>query len=370
MSHSIDDHWMRIAAELALRGQGNVEPNPPVGCVLVREGAMIGSGYHQVFGGPHAEIVALRDCVADVSGATAYVTLEPCNHFGKTPPCTDEIIRRRLARVVVSMVDPNPEVSGQGIERLRQAGIDVVVGVGTQWALPTLRPYLKRVATGYPWVIAKWAMSLDGKIATREGQSRWLSSPAARESVHVLRSRMDAIVTGIGTVLADDPLLTARPAGLRRAKRIILDSTARIPLSSQLVTSASAAPVVIAVGPEAPDDRLAALRAAGCDVWQGLENEPAQRLLGWLRKMAQSGMTNVLVEAGGNVLAVLQQLGQIDEIRAYLAPLVIGGAAAPTPVGGAGVGLLEDAHQFRIESANRLGDDVEVIAIKQDAATK
>ncbi|HMP80301.1 MAG TPA: bifunctional diaminohydroxyphosphoribosylaminopyrimidine deaminase/5-amino-6-(5-phosphoribosylamino)uracil reductase RibD [Pirellulaceae bacterium] len=363
MTDKQDVTWMQLAAEFAARGVGLVEPNPPVGCVIVRDDTLIASGYHQRFGGPHAEIVALQSTTENVAGTTVYVTLEPCSHFGKTPPCADELIRRQVGRVVVAIPDPHAMVNGQGLAKLREAGVKVDVGVGRESALITLRPYLKRIATGVPWVIAKWAMSLDGKIATPQGESRWLTSDAARQSVHELRGRMDAIMTGIGTVLADDPLLTARPAGPRRAVRVVVDSLARLPLNSQLVASARTEPVLVAVSQSAPVERITALREAGCEVWIGTPDDADQRILELLRLLADRQMTNVLVESGGTLLACFQRLGQIDEIRAHLAPRLLGGQQAPTPVEGEGIRRLADAGKYRIEAIRPLGNDVEITAV-------
>ncbi|EMB16219.1 Riboflavin biosynthesis protein RibD [Rhodopirellula europaea 6C] len=214
--HSAEDiRWMTEAIELASQGRGKVEPNPPVGCVLVRDSVCIGRGYHQRFGGPHAEVEALADC-DDATGATAYVSLEPCCHHGKTPPCADALIRAKVARVVVSVVDPFDQVDGGGIDRLRSAGIEVVTGIAKEAGEELLAAYLKRIRTGMPWVIAKWAMSLDGRIATQTGESKWITGPASRGAVHELRASVDAIAVGLGTVIADNPLLTVRLSELAK----------------------------------------------------------------------------------------------------------------------------------------------------------
>src|SRR5262249_38708583 len=231
---AFDWPWMQLALELAERGRGAVEPNPLVGAVVVRDGRLVGEGWHQRYGEAHA----LAAAGAAAQGATLYVTLEPCCHYGKTPPCTEAVLRAGVGRVVAAMLDPFPPVSGQGVARLRAVGVTVEVGLGEAEARRLNAPYLKLLATGRPYVHAKWAMTLDGKICTRTGDSKWISGEASRRRVHELRGRMDAILVGIGTALADDPLLTARPPGPRIATRIVLDSRGRLPASAQLVRTA------------------------------------------------------------------------------------------------------------------------------------
>src|SRR5262245_15622465 len=257
---------MARALELASRGEGYVEPNPMVGCVVVQGGEVVGEGWHQKFGGPHAEVEALRVAGARARGATMYVTLEPCCHHGKTPPCTEAIIAAGIARVVCAQRDPFEQVAGQGIEALKAAGIDVDVGTLEAEAKRLNAPYLKLVTTGRPWIIAKWAMTLDGKIATRAGDSRWISGEASREIVHGLRGRMDGVMVGRGTAQRDDPLLTARPPGPRTATRIVVDSRASLSLESQLIRSVGDAPVLVTVGSDAPQENIDRLTAAGCEV--------------------------------------------------------------------------------------------------------
>ncbi|MDZ7615653.1 MAG: bifunctional diaminohydroxyphosphoribosylaminopyrimidine deaminase/5-amino-6-(5-phosphoribosylamino)uracil reductase RibD, partial [Patescibacteria group bacterium] len=230
------DRWhMSRALELAARGQGFVEPNPMVGCVIARGAELIGEGWHRRYGGPHAEIEALHLAGPRAAGATMYVTLEPCCHHGKTPPCTEAILRAAPARVVIAQRDPFPAVAGKGIARLQAAGIQVDVGLAEAEARELNAPYLKLLGTGRPWVMAKWAMTLDGKLATRTAESQWISGPESREIVHQLRGRVDAVIVGRGTAEHDNPALTARPPGARSATRIVLDSGASLSLDSQLV---------------------------------------------------------------------------------------------------------------------------------------
>ena len=244
---SDDVFWMRRALAEAERGRGGVEPNPLVGAVVVHEGRAVGVGHHARFGGPHAEVVALEAAGVAARGATLYVTLEPCCHQGKTPPCTEAVLAAGIRRVVAAMTDPFPKVAGGGFARLEAAGLEVESGLLDTEARRLNAPYLKRLATGRPYVTAKWAMTLDGKTATASGDSRWISGPRSRMLVHELRGRMDAILVGIGTALADDPQLTARPPGPRRAARVVLDSAGTAPPDSRLARTAREIPVWVAV---------------------------------------------------------------------------------------------------------------------------
>ncbi|MFM8252086.1 MAG: bifunctional diaminohydroxyphosphoribosylaminopyrimidine deaminase/5-amino-6-(5-phosphoribosylamino)uracil reductase RibD [Planctomycetota bacterium] len=362
MASERDDFWMRQALEFAVRGRGAVEPNPLVGCVIVSPAAeittaesttadrLLGAGWHQRFGGPHAEIEALR-AVAGANQhllpqATLYVTLEPCCHHGKTPPCVEALLEQRVRRVVIGMQDPFPAVAGGGIRRLQEAGIVVDLGILESAVRKLNAPYLTRVTKSRPWFIAKWAQTLDGKIATRSGDSRWISQPASRAVVHELRGRMDAIVVGRGTVVQDDPLLTARPPGPRTATRVVLDHHAQIPLDCQLVRTARTIPTLIMVAPSAPGDRLAALQAQGCDVWQNTASGTAEELPVLAAEMARRGWTNVLLESGPTLLGAFQSAGLIDEVHVFVAPKLIGGAGAASAIGGAGIEQMADAWQL------------------------
>jgi diaminohydroxyphosphoribosylaminopyrimidine deaminase/5-amino-6-(5-phosphoribosylamino)uracil reductase len=328
-----DADWMAQALALAERGRGYVEPNPLVGAVVVRDGRLVGEGWHRRYGEAHAEVNALAAAGEAARGATLYVTLEPCCHFGKTPPCTDAVIRAGVARVVAAMSDPFPQVAGKGAELLRQAGVAVDVGLCEAEARRLNAPYLKLLAKGRPYVHAKWAMTLDGKIATRTGDSKWISNEASRRRVHELRGRMDAIVVGIGTVLTDDPLLTARPPGPRTPVRVVLDHQGRTPTTSQLARTARETPTwIVTAGEPAPE-----LTALGCEVL-AVPDVPAL-----LDEMGRRRMTNVLVEGGGGVLGSFLEAGEIDEVHAFIAPRLAGGAEAKTPIGGRGVEKMADA---------------------------
>lgn len=340
-----DQQWMRHALALATRGKGAVEPNPMVGCVIVRDGAALAEGYHQKFGGPHAERQALADLPPDCDpvGATWYVTLEPCCHTGKTPPCSDAVIAARPARVVIATSDPFPEVAGRGIAQLRAAGIEVEVGVCEAEARRQNAPFIKRVQQSRPWVIAKWAMTLDGKIATHSGNSQWISGSASRSRVHQVRGQVDAIVSGIGSVLADDPTLTARPPGPRIATRIVLDDRAQLPLGSTLLQTIDQSPLQVFVGPNASQNHIDALREAGAGVIEHRSESRAAGVEQLLRWCYDQGMTNLLLEAGAGVLASFFAADAIDEYHVYVAPKLIGGAAAPGPLGGQGLDRIAES---------------------------
>ena len=357
-SESEFDAWhMARAIELAARGEGLVEPNPMVGCTLVADGETVGEGWHQRFGGPHAEIEALQSAGARARGATAFVTLEPCCHQGKTGPCTRALIAAGVSRVVIAQQDPFPEVSGKGIAELRGVGIAVDVGLLESEARQLNAPYLKLVETGRPWIIAKWAMTLDGKIATRSLDSRWVSSHASREIVHQLRGRVDAIMIGRATAEADDPLLTARPPGARTAVRIVLDSAASLADTSQLVRTARQSPVLVATGQQAAAKDRQRLTAAGCEVIECPGESQADRLAWLLGELGRRQMTNVLVEGGGQVLGSLFDLGQIDEVHAFIAPKLIGGAGAVVPIGGSGIEQMSQAIKLSAPRIEQCGGD-------------
>jgi diaminohydroxyphosphoribosylaminopyrimidine deaminase/5-amino-6-(5-phosphoribosylamino)uracil reductase len=325
---------MRQALDLARRGAGLVEPNPPVGAVVVAADGhtVVGTGWHERFGGPHAEVAALAEAGAAARGATLLVTLEPCCHHGKTPPCTDAILRAGVARVVVATGDPFPDVAGRGLTVLRDAGLCVEVGLCGTEAARLIAPFTKLVTRRTPWVIAKWAMSLDGRMTPPAGGDRWISAERSRALVHDLRGRCDAILVGIGTALADDPLLTARPPGPRTPLRVVLDGTARLPLTSRLVESARETPLLVAVGPQASAERIAALAQAGCEVWRADLSDRDTRLGALLAELGRRRLTNLLVEGGPGVLGAFQALDAIDEVWAFIAPKFLGhGSSTSAP---------------------------------------
>jgi diaminohydroxyphosphoribosylaminopyrimidine deaminase / 5-amino-6-(5-phosphoribosylamino)uracil reductase len=329
---------MARALELAARGEGAVEPNPMVGCVLVHDGQIVGEGWHQEFGGPHAEINAIKQAGSQTVGATAYVTLEPCCHQGKTPPCTNAIKITGVKRVVAAMEDPFPPVDGGGIAELTKAGIECRVGVFEEASRRLNAPYLKRLLTGRPWVIAKWAQSLDGKISTGDSENKWISNEQSRAVVQKLRGRVDAIIVGSGTPRIDDPLLTARPtnpADIKRvATRVVVDSLATLSLESQLVKTAGDVPFLVAVSAVADVENCRQLVAAGVDVWPCAGANHAERFESLLDELGRRKMTNVLVEGGSQLLRTVFDSQLVDEVHVFIAAHTIGGDAVPGPVGG------------------------------------
>ncbi len=356
-----DQQFMAQALELAQQGQGSVEPNPMVGCILVREGAVVGRGYHQRFGGPHAEVEALRDVGVDnASGVDAYVTLEPCCHHGKTGPCTQALIDAKVARVFIGCEDPNPSVAGEGIAALRQAGIDVVTGVLEEHARRLIAPFAKLIKARRPWVIAKWAMTLDGKIASATGSSKWISGESSRALVHQLRGRVDAILVGRRTAALDDPLLTARPAGPRVATRVVLDSTASLPTESKLVQSIDQAPLLVAATDQASAEQRRSLEDGGVEVLTLGGEQRGDQLTALLEELGKRQLTNLLVEGGSEVLGSLLDLRAIDEVHVFIAPKVLGGAGAPSPIGGAGIDDMTEALSLCEVQIRQLGEDVHV----------
>lgn len=357
---NVDIEHMTRALELAQRGEGLVEPNPMVGCVIARDGVRIGEGWHQRFGGPHAEIVALDSVTASPAGATLYVTLEPCCHTGKTPPCSDAIIEAGIKRVVLAQVDPFPAVAGRGIERLREAGVQVDVGVLQEAAQQLNAPFRKLVQQRMPWVIAKWAMTLDGKLATHAGHSRWISGQASRERVHELRGRVDGILIGRRTAEMDDPLLTVRPPTTRVPTRIVMDSRASLSLESRLVRTAREHPLLVAVASDAEARRRVDLEHAGCEVLSCCGVTHGERLRELLLALGERRMTNVLVEGGGTLLGTCFDVGVVDEVHVFVAPKLVGGRAAPTPVAGTGLAEMPELSSLREPRIEVLEQDVYV----------
>ncbi|HOV78522.1 MAG TPA: bifunctional diaminohydroxyphosphoribosylaminopyrimidine deaminase/5-amino-6-(5-phosphoribosylamino)uracil reductase RibD [Bacillota bacterium] len=355
----MDRKYMSLALELAARGQGRTSPNPAVGAVVVKEGKIIGQGYHLRAGTPHAEINAMKEAGEGARGATLYVTLEPCCHYGRTGPCTEAVIEAGIARAVVAMVDPNPAVSGKGIDKLRRAGIEVTLGVMEAEARELNEVFVKYITTGLPFVVAKAAVSLDGKIATSAGESKWITGPEARAYAHRLRDRYDAVMVGIGTVLADDPLLTARlPAGDGRDPvRVILDSAARTPLHSKVLNRQSPARTIIAVTAAAPREKTEALAATGAEVLEVNEG-PRVDLAELMRLLSKKEITSVLVEGGSAVHGSAFAAGIVDKVVWFIAPRIIGGTTAPGPVGGRGVEDLTDAVKVERLKVHRLGEDL------------
>ncbi len=328
-----DARWMRRALELAEMGRGFVEPNPVVGAVIVKDGVVVGEGWHEKFGGPHAEIHALKNAGLKAAGAIVYVTLEPCCHVGKTGPCTQALMAAKVARVSAAVLDPNPLVAGQGLMELHHHGVAVAVGVCAREARQINAPFFKFITQKRPYVIAKWAQSIDGAMADRFGESKWISCAASRHEVHRLRGRVDAVLVGIHTVLADDPLLTARPSGdidvRRRALRCVLDTHCRLPSHSQLVQTAREFPVLLFHGRQidaAAWQRREQLSQAGIEcvpIDDAVNDADGLNLGAVLDYLGSRSVTNLLVEGGSRLLAALMGQRLVDEAHIYIAPMVV-----------------------------------------------
>jgi diaminohydroxyphosphoribosylaminopyrimidine deaminase/5-amino-6-(5-phosphoribosylamino)uracil reductase len=358
------------AIEIARRGLGAVKPNPVVGAVVARDGEILGEGWHQEFGGLHAEVNAIEACgLADLSGATLYVSLEPCCHHGKTPPCTEAILQAGIRRVVVASDDPTEKASGRGLGILRDEGVQVVLADGELAASARLlnQAFRKHARVGRPWVLFKSAMTLDGKVATRTGDSKWISGEDSRGLVHQWRASVDAIVVGIGTALADDPQLTARPDGPlaqlgTQPRRVVFDSLARLPPTSQLVVAATEVPLTVVVSRAAARSDTDALEAAGVQVLVATgENEPA-RVRSALDQLGARDVTSVLLEGGPHLAGAFLDAGEIDEIRLFLAPLLLGGSAARDPLEGEGVERISEATRALTFACESIGEDLLISA--------
>ncbi len=337
--------FMRRALTLAKIGKGRTSPNPLVGAVIVKAGQVVGEGYHQKAGRTHAEIDALQAAGTAAKGGTLYVNLEPCCHWGRTPPCTDAVIQAGIAQVYIAEVDTNPKVAGKGIRQLEMAGISVNVGICAEEAAQLNEVHRKYVQTGRPFVLLKTAMSLDGKIATATGESRWITAEASRQKVHQIRDEVDAILVGIGTVLRDNPELTTRLAHRKGkdATRIVLDSRARTPTDANVFNADSTADLIIAVTPQAPAENIAALKKAGADVIVVPAKQGRVCFNALMERLGTREITSVLIEGGGEVNAAAIAAGVVDKVLWFISPKLIGGANAPGTLGGEGILALADA---------------------------
>ncbi len=357
-----DAAWMKRALREAARARGDAAPNPRVGALVVRGGREIARGYHVRVGEAHGEAVALRRAGRRANGATLYVTLEPCAHHGRTPPCLDAVLASGVRRVVVAMRDPDPRTAGRSLARLRRAGIEVVTGVEEAAARALNRGYLSRVERGRPWTTLKLAATLDGRIATASGESRWISGPAARAWVHRLRRASDAIAVGSQTVLRDDPALSVRRDGrtVHRPRRIVIDSRLRTPPRARLIDPADPGGAWILCGRSAPARRRAALEAAGAVVLPVPERARKLDLRAAWRLLAARGVNDLLVEGGGGLAAALLRAGLIDRVALVLAPRLLGAEAKPA-IGPLGVRRLSAALALRSLEVRRLGPDLLVL---------
>ncbi len=361
-----DARHVARAIELARRGIAGARPNPVVGAVVARGETVLGEGWHSEFGGAHAEVNAIESCgTVDLADATMYVSLEPCCHEGKTPPCTQAIIDSGIRRVVVASDDPSEKASGRGLGILRDEGVDVVTIDGNLAAEARLlnQAFRKHARTGRPWVLFKSAMTLDGKVATRSGDSEWISSEASRDIAHQWRATVDAVVVGIGTALADDPQLTARPSTgtpepERQPRRVVFDSLARLPPDSRLLAAAAEVPLTVVVSRAAARADTEALAAGGAQILVATgENEPA-RVASALDLLGEDGVSSLLLEGGPHLAGAFLDAGEIDELRLFLAPMLLGGRAARDPLEGGGVDKIADAVKALTLDVDRVGEDL------------
>lgn len=373
-----DRQYMERAIELAWQGRGWTSPNPLVGAVVVKDGQIVGEGFHPQAGKPHAEIYALDAAAEEAEGATLYVTLEPCAHHGRTPPCVERVLASGVSRVVVAVQDPNPLVAGKGLQRLRDAGIEVAVGVGADEATRLNERFFKYIKTKRPFVAIKTGMSLDGKIATASGESQWITNDNSRGHVQILRATYDAIMVGVNTVVQDNPRLTCRIPGGRQPLKIIIDSMARTPINANIFakpTSGTAhlrSNTLICVGSKAPEERLRALREVGAEILvcadAGFSVDTHIDLAKLMPVLGKREITSVLLEGGGTLNAAALDAGIVDKVYAYVAPKIIGGVGAPTMVEGSGVVLLEEAVQLYRMTCMPLNGDILLEAYTQPDA--
>lgn len=364
-----DSDYMKLAILLAKKGSGWVNPNPMVGAVIVKEGQIIGKGFHREYAGPHAERNALADCHISPKGAVLYVTLEPCCHHGNTPPCTDAIIESGIRRVVVGSSDPNPLVAGKGIKLLRSHGIEVTLHVAKDECDKLNESFFHYIQNNTPYVIMKYAMTMDGKIATCTGRSRWITGPAARQRVHEDRHRCSAVMVGAGTVLADDPMLTCRLEHSKNPLRIICDTRLRTPLFSKIISTAKTVPTLIATSVTDPDRHRPYLDL-GCEVITLPQADSHIDLNSLMHRLGEKKIDSIVLEGGSTLNWSALKSGIVHKVQAYVAPMLFGGSAY-TPVGGLGVQLPKEAFGLSRPVITRLGDDIllesEVIPCLQES---
>jgi diaminohydroxyphosphoribosylaminopyrimidine deaminase/5-amino-6-(5-phosphoribosylamino)uracil reductase len=364
-----DHRHLYRAIELAARAQGRTSPNPLVGAVIVKNGKTIGEGYHEGAGQPHAERMALAACSADPMGATMYVSLEPCAHHGRTPPCTDAIVEAKLARVVVASDDPSAKAAGRGLGILRDEGITVDVANGDVAEAARLlnQPFRKHARTGRPLVLLKYAMTLDGKVATRTGDSKWISNEHSRARAHRWRAESDAVAVGIGTALADDPLLTARVEGVpRQPRRVVFDAEARLPLDSQLVQTARETPVILVCSRAASRTRVQGLESCGVEVVTASGENESARVQAALAELGARDVQQLLVEGGPHLAGAFLDAGEVDEMRVFVAPVIAGGRQAKPAVEGEGAETIAQAAHALQTTVERIEDDVLITARLRD----
>lgn len=353
------EEYMQMAIELGKKGLGRVSPNPPVGAVVVKNGEIIGKGWHQFYGGLHAERMALNECKEDPEGGELYVTLEPCSHFGHTPPCTEIIIEKKIKKVYIGAIDPNPIVSGMGIKILREKGIEVEIGLLEKECRKLAEAFHWFQSTQKPYVALKYAMTADGKIATSTGDSKWISNEESRENVHKLRSVYDGIMVGIGTVLADDPMLTSRIPGGKNPVRIIVDSRMRIPYESKIVeTAKDISTILIATEMEYDKAKKDYLEAKGVKVVMTKTRKGRVDIEDMMGKLGEMGIGSILVEGGGDLNFSIIERNSFNKIYCYIAPKILGGNRSRTPIAGEGFDKICEARELTIEDTMLIGQDI------------
>lgn len=355
-----DQEYMKRAIELAKLAEGFTNPNPMVGAVIVKAGRIIGEGYHERCGQLHAERNAIKNLTEDAKGATIYVTLEPCCHYGKTPPCTEAIIENKIAKVVIGSRDPNPLVSGKGAAILREHGIEVIEDFMREECDEINPVFFHYITTKTPYIVMKYAMTADGKIATKTGASKWITGEKARADVQLLRHKYMGIMVGIGTVLADDPMLNVRVEGLKSPVRIICDSRLITPTDSQIVRTAGQYRTIIAFTKQAEPDRIEALQQTNVELLEVPEKEQHIDLKVLMEKLGELGIDSILVEGGACLNDSLLREGLVNQLEVYIAPKLFGGKMAKTPIGGEGLANVEEAPVFRIKKIEQICDDIKI----------
>ncbi len=355
-----DEQYMRMALSIARKGLGTASPNPMVGAILVKGGKVVGKGYHKKAGGPHAELAAIADAKEEAKGSTLYINLEPCVHFGKTPPCVDAVVEAGIKKIIVSMLDPNPLVNGRGVQKLRKAGIDVKVGLLEEEARRLNEIFILSIERKRPFFTLKAALSLDGKIATKTCDSKWISNEESRKYTNNMRAVADGILVGINTVIADNPLLVPKIVRPKKVPvRIVLDSKLRIPLACDMVKTSDKYPTWIFTGEDARADKESKLRSMGVEVFRVGKDENGRVMLKQMcEELFNRGITNVIVEGGGEINSALLKEDLIDKIFFFYGPILIGGKNAFNLIGGRGIDFLKDAHRIDIVALKRFKDNI------------
>ncbi len=354
--------YMERAIQLAKRGIGYTSPNPLVGAVIVKDGRIIGEGYHEIYGGAHAEVNAFKNATEDVKKSTMYVSLEPCSHYGKTPPCVNAIIEKGVSKVIIAMKDPNPVVAGKGIQKLRENNIEVIVGILEEEAKKLNEIFIKYISTKLPFCIMKTAMTLDGKIASYTGDAKWINNVLSRKYVHEIRHRVCGIMVGIGTVLSDDPFLTTRLEDKegKNPIRIIVDTTCKVPLGAKVFDPNVKGKTIVATTEFANKEKIKAIKEKGADVIITPIKDDRVDLLYLMKELGERKIDSVLLEGGStlNYTALKEEI--VDKVISFIAPKILGGKRAKTPVGGEGIGYIKDAIQLHSINIKRFNEDIMV----------